>query len=448
MHQNKLFYRTHLRLAGWYAGVMGCILAISGVGVYHVVAHAYRDTIDRGLESVGRALQNSIEPVLKQPGHLQQLAQQLSLEICVTNASCLLDRTSTAAHPISPAQDQVKYYLRLLDSRGKVIVLAGFQPQELGSILLEPRWQTLKNDTHKHYRQISLLLHAQDNPLWGYLQVGRSLNDLDAHLSALRLTLLLGWPLAMVLIAGSSWWLAGLAMQPVYRSYQQMQQFTADAAHEFRTPLAATQSTIESVLRLKSLPEQEIHEILLAIKRQNSRLSQLVGDLLLLARMERQELEVKRLPCCLNDLVNDLLEELAFMAVEASIALKVEFRAQKPIYVIGDEEQLYRLVSNLIVNAIKYTPSEGQVIVTLDCMDSYALLQVQDTGVGIAFEEQDKIFDRFYRVNSDRSRYSGGFGLGLPIAQAIAIAHKGNLQIQSQPGLGSTFTVRLPLMSL
>lgn len=446
MHQNQLFYRTHLRLAGWYAGVMGFILAISGFGVYHVVAHAYRETVDRGLESVGWALRNSIEPLLKQPGHLEQLAQQLSLEICITNVSCLTN-TVTSSHPISPAQDQVKYYLRLLDSRGRAIMLAGLPPGRLDISMPEQRWQTLKNNTGKCYRQISLLLYTQDNRLWGYLQVGRSLNDLDAHLAALRLTLLLGWPLAMILIAGSSWWLAGLAMQPVYRSYQQMQQFTTDAAHEFRTPLAATQSTIESALRLKSLPDQEIHEILLAIKRQNSRLSQLVGDLLLLARMERQEVAVKSLPCCLNDLVSDLVEELAFMAVEANITLKAKFQEQKLLYVIGDEEQLYRLVSNLIVNAIKYTPSDGQITVILDTMDSYALIQVQDTGVGIAAEERDKIFDRFYRVNSDRSRYSGGFGLGLPIAQAIALTHKGSLQVQSQPGLGSVFTVRLPLMA-
>lgn len=446
MHQNKLFYLTRLRIASWYAGVMSFILGISGFGVYHVVAHAYRETIDQGLASVARALRNSIEPVLKQPGHLEKIAQQLSLEICITNASCSTDNRETVAHRISPTQDRVKYYIRLLDSRGGAIALAGFPPERLDMTPPDRVWQTLKNNRDKNYRQVNVSLHSPDNQLWGYLQVGRSLNDLDEHLAALRLTLFLGWPLAMSLIAGSSWWLAGLAMQPVYRSYRQMQQFTADAAHEFRTPLAATQSTIESALRLNFLPEQETREILLAIKRQNSRLSQMVSDLLLLARMERQELEVKRLPCCLNDLVTDLVEELAFMAIEANITLEAKIQEQKPLYAIGDEEQLYRLVSNLIVNGIKYTTSGGQVTVILDRIDSYALIQVQDTGIGIALEERAKIFDRFYRVNSDRSRYSGGSGLGLAIAQAIVIAHKGTLQVQSQLGSGSTFTVRLPLM--
>ncbi|MBW4545334.1 MAG: ATP-binding protein [Symplocastrum torsivum CPER-KK1] len=112
---------------------------------------------------------------------------------------------------------------------------------------------------------------------------------------------------------------------------------------------------------------------------------------------------------------------------------------------MGDEEQFYRLISNLIINAIQYTPAEGQVTVVLDHSDHQALIQIQDTGIGIAPSEQTQIFDRFYRVNSDRSRHTGGSGLGLAIAKAIVQAHQGGLQVHSELGKGSTFTIRLPL---
>jgi signal transduction histidine kinase len=338
--------------------------------------------------------------------------------------------------------------MRLVDKTGRPIALAGKQPERL-PITSSKHWQTLADRQGMEYRQISLPLHSQNN-LWGYLQMGRSLSDLDQHLAALRITLLLGWPVAMLLIAWSSWWLAGKAIQPVYQSYQQMRQFTADAAHEFRTPLAAMESTIEAAIRLygqsKELPEStfESQGFLGVLQRQIARLSQLVGDLLLLTRIDRQELTGEPVTCCLNDLVSDLVEELAFLAIEAGVSFSMQVLPQEPLYVRGNEEQLYRLVSNLMVNAIQATPPEGKVTVVLDQSEEYALIQVQDTGIGIAPEDQSQIFDRFYRVHKDRSRQTGGSGLGLAIAHAIASAHHGTIQVQSQLGLGSIFTVRLP----
>src|SRR5579883_2501480 len=187
--------------------------------------------------------------------------------------------------------------------------------------------------------------------------------------------------------------------------------------------------------------------VLQVLKRQNARLSQLVGDLLLLARLDQPQLAIDHQPCCLNDLISDLVEELAFLAIETHVNLLANVQTQEKVYVLGNEEQLYRLISNLIVNAIQASKSEGRVMVFLEDSDQYAFIKVQDTGIGITLEHQSRIFDRFYRVNDDRSRQTGGSGLGLAIAQAIVKAHKGSIQVQSQPGLGSTFTVRLPLYS-
>jgi signal transduction histidine kinase len=426
---------------------MGCILGISGLGVYQIVAYSERETIDRGLESVAEALHQSIEPVWQQPKHLQQLAEQLSLELCTSKTSCLM-KTAIVKHPLAEKVNPVNYYLRLLDREGKPIAIAGINLEQLSLSSPALHWQTLSARSGSRYRQIILPLRTQ-NRLSGYLEVGRSLNDIDKHLDFLRLTLLLGCPIILLLIAISSWWLAGLAMQPVYRSYHQMEQFTADAAHEFRTPLAAMYSTIQAAMKLysksgaSSLSEPAGERVLEVLKRQISRLSQLVGDLLLLTRLERQKLTGEYVPCCLNDIISDLVEELAFLAVEANVTLTMQIEKPEKIYVLGNEEQLYRLVSNLIVNAIQATPSGGKVTISLERSDCSALIQVQDTGMGIAPEHQRRIFDRFYRVNCDRSRHTGGSGLGLAIAQAIVWQHKGEIAVSSQVGIGSCFEVRL-----
>ena len=440
MEQNQLFRRTRLRLASWYAVVMGCILGLSGLGVYHVVSISYHETVDDGLESVASALQKSIEPVLQKPNNLQQVVQQLSLKNCRSKINCLYEE-KVNIQQISEAVPSVNYYLRLVDVQGQPQALAGLPLNRLAIVGRNQRWQTLKESSGIRYRQISLPLNTR-HQTWGYIQVGRSLSDLDEHLAALRLTLLLGYPIAMIFIAWSSWWLAGKAMQPVYHSYQQMEQFTGDAAHEFRTPIAAMDSTIEAAINLYS--EQQTPKFLTTLKRQNNRLAQLTRDLLLLTRIE-QQVDEKYQPCCLNDLISDLVEELAFMAVEAEGKLLADFEKKEPLYVIGNEEQLYRLVCNLIVNAIQATPSGGEVRVVLTQVDSSALIKVQDTGIGIDPEQQKRIFDRFYRVDRDRSRQTGGSGLGLAIAQAIAHAHKGHIHVQSQLGKGSTFAVKLPL---
>jgi signal transduction histidine kinase len=249
----------------------------------------------------------------------------------------------------------------------------------------------------------------------------------------------------MAFVSLASWALAGLAMRPIRRSFQQMQQFTADAAHELRTPIAAAQATVESVLGGTLPSGSDAEEMLQVLDRQHQRLSQLIQDLLLLTRLDCQVQTNPLVPCCLQDLVSDLVEELAALALHKHIHFQAQMEAKLPLYVLGDEAQLYRLVFNLVVNALQYTPDGGQVTISLGQQAQQALIAIQDTGMGIAPNELAKIFDRFYRVDHDRSRQTGGSGLGLSIAQAIAHIHCGEITVQSQPDLGSTFTIHLPI---
>jgi len=441
MNQNKLFNLTRIRLALSYAMVMGLILSLCGFGVYKAVSHAHWVTLDQELESVAGTLHDSIELKLKQPGRLETVIQELLPNICVVGDRCIQEESNPKRHTLS-AINQGYYYVRFFDNSGRLIAIAGSYPEGLSSVLNKKLWQTLKDSRGKSYHQISFVLHTQDNRNWGYIQVGRSLEDFNSYLDAVKLILALGLPLAMALVAVASWWLAGLAMQPIYQSYRQIQQFTADAAHELRTPLAAAQATVESAILMPHLDEAEVRDILQTLQRQNLRLITLVSDLLLLARLDKQL--TLRHECCLNEIVSDLIEEFAAMAYSAKVTLTSSIRVHEPINIVSNCDQLYRLISNLIVNAIQYTPTGGKVIVILDRSDNYAVIRVEDTGIGIAQQEIPRIFDRFYRVNSDRSRSSGGSGLGLAIAFAIVQANQGNFNVQSELGKGSTFTVQLP----
>ena len=448
--QTRLFRRTRLQLAGWYAVVMGLILGLGGLTIYQVIIRAYSDSITRELEAVTETLHNGIELNLKQPGQLEPIIQKLVPDVCLVGKPCL--KTTPSPHRHNSSEDhhplntirQSDYYVQFLDSSGTLIATAGLRPDVPLTNGSETQ-QTVMDSEGNRFHQMSLPLHTLDNQLWGYLQIGRSLKDLDSRLASLKLAFLIGLPVITALVAVSSWFLAGIAMRPIYRSYQQMQRFTTDAAHELRTPLAAILATVDSVSRLPSFTEVEARDTLKTIERQLNRFFELVKDLFLLARLEQHTLAAQRQSVCLNDLIHDLVEEFSALADANGLTLTAEIQVTRELHILVDEDQVYRLISNLVMNSIQYTPTKGSITLILNRDDNYAIIQVRDTGMGIAPEEQAHIFDRFYRVNSDRSRQTGGSGLGLAIAKAIAEAHGGNLQVQSEVSRGSTFTVRLPL---
>ncbi|KAI9130085.1 two-component system sensor histidine kinase RppB [Acaryochloris sp. CCMEE 5410] len=446
MNEQTLFRQTRWRLASWYAGVMGIILAVSGLGVYEAIDHAHRTAADRELQAIAGRLHDNIEPTLQQPGEIPASAQRFLPDPCNSPSQCT--ETVRAAEHAPGEMFQGNYYIRLLDPSQDLVALAGLKPPGLISSSSASEWQFLKDRDKTRYRQVTLPLQNPNEQLWGYLQVGSSLKDSDRYLSSVRLALFAGLPLALGFVGVAGWWLAGRAMRPIRQSYQQMQQFTADAAHELRTPIAAAQATVESVLDLPQLSEAEARETLQTLDRQNQRLSQLIQDLLLLTRLDRQIQLKQNDACCLQDLVSDIAEELAALALSKKIQLLTDVQVDQPLWVNGDEAQLYRLVFNLVINAIQYTPEGGKVTLALDQQDQQAVIQVQDTGVGIVPEYQAKIFDRFYRVDSDRNRQTGGSGLGLAIASAISQTHGGKISVQSQPGQGSTFILSLPIGSV
>jgi len=457
MNGYSLFRRSRLRLALWYAGVMGVILSVSGFGIYRAMMQANWAAMEREVESIAGTLHDSVEPLLPASEAPTAVLRQVFPDLCLSGQPCNATPTLIQRHTLG-ISDRTTYYIRLFNHQGHLLAFSPNQPLALPNTLNRTSWQTFRTANGVRYHQFTTILHSAEahhqanepnaHPSWGYLQIGRTLEPFDAETTRIQWILAIGFPMALLLVAVSGWWLSGLAMQPIYQSYQQQQQFTANAAHELRSPLASLLATVEAILRLPTANQHDIPTMLQTVERQGRRLSHLIADLLFLSSLEQHSLKqhsgAKPLqPCCLNDLVSDLTEEFLELATAADIHLTSQI-SHSEIYVLGDESQLYRLVSNLVANAIQYTPAGGDVMVSLESHDRTTSVTVKDTGIGIAPSEQTRIFDRFYRVESDRSRKTGGTGLGLAIAQAIVFHHQGQLLVKSEVNVGSLFTIYLP----
>ena len=449
MRQNRLFNRTRIQLTGSYAIVIGLITLISGCGIHLVMVRAFERTVDRELNTLAGTVHDTLEAVLQQPEIVDPVATKLLPGLCVVGQECSPVKPHSKIAELTKKQG---YCLRLLSLKGQTIATLGAKQHKFTRSFASPtenkiltmNWETITDDRGERYHFHTLPLKTIDNRNWGYLQVAQSFDRLDEYMNSLRLVLIFGVPLAMLLIGGASWWLSGLAIQPIYQSYQQIQQFTADAAHELRTPLAVTRIAVESALDVAVI-EPETRNNLEIAQRQVRHLTRLAEDLLWLSRLEAKQLPVQFQPCCLNDLVSDLEEELAPLAMAHSIDLRLEILVKQSTYVMGDSDRLYRSIANLINNAIQYTPAHGVVTIRLESLERNATVTIEDNGIGIDAADLPHIFDRFYRVQADRARNTGGTGLGLAIVKAIVQAHHGSIQVDSQLDLGSKFTMRLPI---
>ncbi|HVS10216.1 MAG TPA: ATP-binding protein [Planctomycetota bacterium] len=225
--------------------------------------------------------------------------------------------------------------------------------------------------------------------------------------------------------------------------------FVANVSHELKTPLTAIRGLVETLLDDRHMEEATRVRFLEKIRDQSSRLSTLVSDLLTLARIESPEEPIERRTLDLRSPVREGAARFAPLCQHKGLEMRLEL-PERAVLLRGDEEALRQIVDNLLDNAVKYTPSGGRVRLRLVAPASdggperWALLEVEDTGIGIEPRHQERIFERFYRVDKARSRELGGTGLGLSIVKHLALAHGGRVSLESTPGRGSTFRVHLP----
>jgi len=224
-------------------------------------------------------------------------------------------------------------------------------------------------------------------------------------------------------------------------SFKRIAEFTADASHELKTPICALRGEAE-VLLSKKRPAEEYQEGLAHFIERFDHLNRMINDLILLSKFDSSQAELKMASLRLDLLVQDMGNLFRILAEQKGIDLQMG-KGQE-VTIMGDKVRLQQLFTNLIDNAIKYTP-EGSIRITVERDGENAVVQVVDTGIGIPREEQEKIFKRFYRVDKSRSKESGGVGLGLSIAEWIAHAHRGRIEVESELNQGSTFTVYFPL---
>jgi two-component system OmpR family sensor kinase len=335
-----------------------------------------------------------------------------------------------------------------------------------------------------HLRVISTPLQTERGPI-GILQVGTDIRLLDVTLTTLATVLVMIAVVAMILSGLAAWFMTGRALAPLStvtqvatqitraddlgrriphsgraddevgqlilafndtlerleQLFTMQRRFLADVSHELRTPLTVIKGNV-GLIRKIGADEESLE----SIENEVDRLTRLVGDLLLLAQAESGQVPFDMAPLELDSVLLEVFQQMRVLAGER---LSVKLLTLEPIAVKGDRDRLKQVMLNLVGNAIQYTPAGGTVTISLVKVEDRACLTVSDTGAGIPAADLPHIFERFYRGEKSRHRSSGtgGFGLGLSIAYWIVRSHEGDMEVQSQEGKGTSFTVWLPLIA-
>jgi two-component system, OmpR family, manganese sensing sensor histidine kinase len=427
-----MFQATRRRLAIWYAIVTAVVLLVFASGVFFYVRSTLIERIDDTLDHVVEVVRRSIA--------IDRYGQIDVAESFHNNFADLED-------------DHID--LELFDLQDKL--LWSTWPEPLRAPLHHnANGKTIAIDPEHLLRQVTQPVRFHQQTL-GWLRVSHPWFEVTKPSQLLFIDLLVGTSLMMVAVSAVGWFLSGLAMEPIKASYQQLKQFTADASHELRNPLATIQTNVQVALATNAQLPTEQRQQWQVIQRLTRRLGRLVDDLLFLARQDSNT-PIKNEQIPLDALLLEVMEEQELAATAKGIALQIKIADHPTEFnIMGDWDELARLFTNLITNAIQYTPppaeNQAQKVITIHLQaipkSSPLILQVQvqDRGIGIAEADLPRLLDRFYRVYPAGSTAGNGItgsGLGLSIVQAITHRYQGNLSIDSKVNFGTTVTVKLP----
>ncbi|MFM7884215.1 MAG: sensor histidine kinase [Microcystis panniformis] len=435
-----MFQATRRRLALWYTVVTAILLLFLATGMYFYVRHTLVDRIDDTLKHIIEVVNRSLVIESIPPNQGRYRVDPLA---------------SFPSQGKSVEDDHID--LEWFDPQGNLVWST--LPESL-DIPLHPHRQgeTIRLSDDRLLRQITERVEI-DHYVLGYLRVSHPWFEVTKPIRQLLLDLIVGICLMIASVAGIGWFLSGLAIQPVKESYQSLKQFTADASHELRNPIATIQTNVQMAIAYPQTGDQRLQ----VIERLTERLGNLVNDLLFLARSDSGIVQPIEQAVPLDALLMEVVEEQRLIADKQGICLSLsivepnqeDFSYSDEMFTMeGDWDQLARLFTNLISNALKHAflpesePKNVAVELEKSKRDrqSVLLVRVKDNGIGIPEAALSHIFDRFYRLDPARqnSATSGGTGLGLAIALAITLSHHGQISVESQIDRGTVFTVTLP----
>lgn len=459
-----------LRLTLTYAALMALILVAFSVVLFVAMEEALEAEMDR---------------------RLQVRANQVELTIWPGTTALTAQDITSADFNLTPLArlNAQSLYVQILGRDGR-LVTASFNLRD-GSLPIEPAaleaalaGERVFNDVSASARGMVRILSIpilSDGHVIGVLQVGQGRRSLQETMDGLR-NLLQFIGLGALLVAGLVGWLvaqhglrdlrvmsgqaAAIAtrrdftrrlhvgarrdevgqlaktidqlLATVEDTLRTHREFVADTSHELRNPLLAIQANLDLVNRMPT--EEARTECVEEARQQVQRMSRLVADLLILARVEAQQV-VERRPVALGRLLEHVIHETRGHAN----GRRIELMGYTNIELLGDEGRLVQILSNLLDNAVKHTPPDGTIGVTLDRQNGWASVAVQDSGDGIAPEHLPRVFDRFYRVPTNGENSSNSTGLGLAIVKHLTEAHGGRVTVESELKRGSRFTIWLPV---
>ncbi len=457
------------RLTLWYTGVLTVMLVLAGASSTILLDHGLRNTVDDSLNSLAHAIADSVRQTSLPSPDIEDSLQSLLGPRLAERFFQLLDPFGQVDPRLVPPK------------RARLpLSAAARRNAERGQATFETI--TFPAGTNKVFRLLTMPV-IRNGATANIVQVAMSLETVEGARSSFVFILLALSPLVLAAGALGGWFLARRALAPVdaiveaarkieaeqlskripalsqdaelgrliavlndmleriEAAFAAVRRFSADAAHELRTPLTILKGEIEVALG-SSLSSEAARRTLLSCLEEVDRLNSLVADLLLMARIESNALPINPRPVNLAETMEDVAPALMELAARAGNRCKVN--APSPCWVLGSESLLFRLVFNLAENAIKYTPAQGLIEVTLRQDDGAAVWEVKDTGPGIAPEVQKRLFERFYR--GDPAREGNGTGLGLALVRSIVQLHHGKIEVSSAAGEGSSFRVLLPLV--
>jgi heavy metal sensor kinase len=454
-----------LRLTAWYFAVLAVVLSAFGLSAYLEMRHSIDRTVDEELQIRAEGVQQLIERDV-QRGRKEDLPDGLREHMELRNGGALLQ--------VSDEQGNWLYRSTVMSDYGVP------RPTNLPA-----------RPVDFTARDMPLRVWSQKVSVGGQSYLIQSAFEMDDFYGALNhfaLLLFISIPSLLLCAAAGGYWISTRALAPVDQitrtartisaqnlssrlvvpntgdelqrlsetlngmlerleaAFKKITQFTADASHELRTPVAVMRTRAELSLR-KARSADEYRDVIAEVLIELEKTSALIEQLMFLARADSGAETLRFVPTNVTEVLREACHQGSALAEVKQVAFQEQISGDS-MWIQGDASSLRRLFLILIDNAVKYTPMNGHVEVSLQRNDGYAVAEVRDTGIGIAEADLPNVFERFYRADKARSRESGGVGLGLSIGRWITEVHAGTIEVHSSPGRGSIFQIRLPITNL